>query len=276
MADRLLVVNADDFGLTEGVSTAILEAHRSGVVTATSVLGNGPATRVSLDRLVDHTDLEIGLHGALVGEDPPVLTAVEIPTLVDRRGRLAASWRALLPRLVAGRVDMDDVRRELEAQLLVVSGAGAPVTHANLHQHLQLWPPVGAVLVELAAAHGIGYVRVPSSGGRGPKGRGIQRLTRSLRQAVADGHLNNNDGFLGLDEAGTWTGDDLRMAIGRASGSVVEANVHPGPLDDPDRDRYRWDYRWSDELDALLDPRTAQAVTEAGFTLAGPSAMITP
>ena len=37
---KVLIVNADDFGLTAGVSRGILEAHRSGIVTSTTLLVN--------------------------------------------------------------------------------------------------------------------------------------------------------------------------------------------------------------------------------------------
>ena len=38
LAVRTLIVNADDFGLTRGVSAGILAAHRHGIVTSTTVL----------------------------------------------------------------------------------------------------------------------------------------------------------------------------------------------------------------------------------------------
>jgi chitin disaccharide deacetylase len=94
----LLIVNADDYGLTEGVSTAILRAHRDGIVTSTSVLAIAPAFDRTSGWLAEAPTLGIGAHLALVGEDPPVLTAREIPTLVDGRGRLAMSWRTFLPK----------------------------------------------------------------------------------------------------------------------------------------------------------------------------------
>ena len=40
---RLLIVNADDYGLTAGISLGILRAHREGIVTSASVLAIGPA-----------------------------------------------------------------------------------------------------------------------------------------------------------------------------------------------------------------------------------------
>jgi predicted glycoside hydrolase/deacetylase ChbG (UPF0249 family) len=40
---RELIVNADDFGLTRRVSQGILDAHRNGIVTSTTLLANGSA-----------------------------------------------------------------------------------------------------------------------------------------------------------------------------------------------------------------------------------------
>src|SRR3977135_1076510 len=40
---KRLIVNADDFGLTENVNRGILDAHREGIVTSTTLLANGMA-----------------------------------------------------------------------------------------------------------------------------------------------------------------------------------------------------------------------------------------
>lgn len=268
---RLLVVTADDFGLTVGTSEAIVEAHRSGIVTATSVLGNGPATTRTLALLDDAPGLEVGVHVALVGEDPPVSRAADIPTLVDRRGRLAHSWRILVPRLAVGRVDPADVRRELEAQVALVRAGGRRLTHLNLHQHLQLWPSLRDVVVDAGVRLGIGFVRTPRSARRGPIPWGVRSLAAGLATAIEANGCATSDGFLGLDEAGAWNGLRFRRAVATVEGAVVEANVHPGPTNDPHRHRYGWGYRWGEELAALTDPLTRDAVVRAGFRLVGPS-----
>src|SRR5437867_527342 len=46
---RRLIVNADDFGLTSGVSAGILAAHRHGIVSSTTVLATAPVAGVVLD-----------------------------------------------------------------------------------------------------------------------------------------------------------------------------------------------------------------------------------
>ena len=61
-ATRRLIVNADDFGVTEGVSRGILRAHREGLVTSTTVLASLPA-QPELDAVArDSAGLGLGLH----------------------------------------------------------------------------------------------------------------------------------------------------------------------------------------------------------------------
>lgn len=267
-----LVVTADDYGLTDATSRSVLDAHRHGVVTATSVLAVVPGVEPRLRWLLDEADLSVGVHLALVGEDPPLLGASEIPTLVDDRGRFRPSWRQLSRALVAGRVDPDDIRRELEAQIALVSGAVGRPTHLDTHQHVHLWPSVGAVVIDLARRHGIGAVRVPDATRRGPRGRAVGALARRLRAAVDVAGLARTDRFRGLDEAGCWTSAALCAALadlaGRGSGSV-EINLHPGADDDPDRGRYQWGYGWGDERAAAVAPELAAAIRQHGFELVG-------
>ena len=274
LSGRVLVVTADDFGLTAATSRAIIDAHERGIVTAVSVLGNGPATDATLPLLADHPALEVGVHVALVGEDPPLSPASSIPTLVDRSGRLRTSWRRFVVDLAVGRIDPADVRRELDAQVEVVATGQRPIRHLNMHQHLQLWPLLGTVCLDAAHAHGIGYVRTPGSASLAPRGLAIRGLTERLRRGCAERAVATTESFAGLDEAGRWDVASLVAAIHRGAGASREINVHPGSVADPDRERYRWGYRWGQELAALRDPAVREAVGEAGYRLAGPSALL--
>lgn len=265
---------ADDYGLTDATCRAIIEAHRGGVVTATSVLAVVPGVEARMGWLDDAPTLAVGAHLALVGEDPPLLSAAEIPTLVDGRGRLAASWRRLLPRLMAGWVDPADVRRELATQLELVS-SHRPIGHVDTHQHVHLWPSVGAVVVDLAGSHGAAAVRVPRPSVHGPRSAAMSALADRLERSVRHAGLRSTDRFRGVDEAGRWDLDRLRAAVlGLAQGEgTVEVNTHPGPREDAARSRYRWGYRWADELDALCAPELRHDLDRLGFSLAPPGAL---
>jgi chitin disaccharide deacetylase len=63
---RQLIVNADDFGLTEQVSRGILDAHRDGIVTSTTLMANGAAFDAAVAMSRQAPRLGIGVHLNLV------------------------------------------------------------------------------------------------------------------------------------------------------------------------------------------------------------------
>jgi predicted glycoside hydrolase/deacetylase ChbG (UPF0249 family) len=268
---RLLIVTADDYGLTEPIARGILRGHRDGVVTSTSVLAVGPSVGRTAGWLGDHPDLATGAHLALVGEDPPLLTRREIPTLVGRTGAFPRTWWTFLARAVAGRLDPADVERELDAQMQrLTRDLGLRLTYVDTHLHLHLWPPVTGALVAVAKRWHIDAVRVPSSHAPGPLGSGIRRLSGRLAARLRAAGLASPGGYRGLDEAGRLTLPRFLATLDRlaATGaSTAEINCHPGEADDPARGRYAWNYRWDRELVALTSRELREAIARHGFRL---------
>jgi predicted glycoside hydrolase/deacetylase ChbG (UPF0249 family) len=267
---KLLIVNADDFGLTEGVSRAILRAHRQGIVTSTSALALGPAFAGTSRWLADEPELGVGAHLAVVGEDPPLLSAREVPTLVDRNGRLYLSWRQFLPRAALGRIDPADLGREFSAQLECIEGAGVTIDHLDTHQNLHLWPSVRDVVLDLGRERGIRAIRVTRSARRLLTGRVVRRLSHALvRECDRRGWVYAG-ASTGLDEAGHLDVHGMvaaLSALSRSGASTVELATHPGEHDDPDLSRYEWGYEWGTEADALCSTEVRDALEQHGFQL---------
>ena len=266
----LLVVNADDYGLTEGVSRAILDAHRDGIVTSTSVLALAPGFAPSVGWLQDAPGLGTGAHLAAVGEDPPLLSAREVPTLVDKKGRMWSSWRVFLPRAAAGRIDPDDLRREFGAQIEAIAGAGVTIDHLDTHQNIHLWPMVSDVVLELGEQHGVRTVRVTRSTAKSPVGITVKRLATRLEGQLRERGWVWPEASTGVDEAGCLELGAMVGALSRlaATGArSAELATHPGGADDSARERYRWSYQWEDELAALRSATVRAAVDELGFEL---------
>ena len=267
---RLLVVNADDVGLTAGVCRAVHRGATEGIVTSASVLAVGTAFDEAAARLRDCPGIGVGAHLALVGEDRPLLSAREVPTLVDRTGAFPLSYRTVVLRGAAGRVDPDDVRREFAAQLERVAGIGLPLTHLDTHQHTHLWPTVARVVVELARQHGIGSVRLPASRRRGPLGAGVRVLAARLRTRIDRAGLRTTADHAGLDEAGALDADRFAAALGTlaaAGAPTAEVNTHPGEAGDPELARFAWGYHWDAELQMLTAPATRALVARHGYRL---------
>lgn len=267
--ERLLIVNADDYGLTPGISRAVIDAHHAGVVTSTSVIALGPALDATRRWLDDAPGLGIGAHLAAVGDDPPLLSAREIPTLVDGLGRLPRTWRQFVPLAAAGRIDPDDLHRELGTQLQRLLDTGLALDHLDTHQHLHLWPMVRRVVMDLGALHGIRAIRVTRAGGHSPRRTGARRLARRLELACRHAGWAHPDAS-GPDRSGRLDEPAMVQALFRLActgARTAELVTHPGVPGDPDRRRYRWSYRWEEEHAALLSPAVRRAIDELGFRL---------
>ena len=66
-ARRRLVVNADDFGFTPDVNSGIVEAHRRGILTATTLMANGDAFDDAVRLAREAPSLDVGCHLVLIG-----------------------------------------------------------------------------------------------------------------------------------------------------------------------------------------------------------------
>ena len=62
-----LIVNADDFGLHSAVNAAVIDGHRTGIITSTSLLAGGEAFTEAVSMAKNNPKLGIGVHIALVG-----------------------------------------------------------------------------------------------------------------------------------------------------------------------------------------------------------------
>ena len=147
---KRLIVNADDFGLTRGVTQGILDAHREGIVTSTTLMANGAAFDFAVAASRQAPALGVGVHLNL-SEGIPVSPAGTIPTLVDERGRLHLKPGELLKGLLKGRVDLDEVETELRRQITKILDAGVPATHLDGHKHVHVLPGVAEIFRKIAS-----------------------------------------------------------------------------------------------------------------------------
>lgn len=75
-----LIINADDFGLTPGINKGIIEAHKKGIITSTSLLVGSTYAKEAASLAFEHPKLSIGIHLTILGLKS-VLPYSEIPTL---------------------------------------------------------------------------------------------------------------------------------------------------------------------------------------------------
>jgi predicted glycoside hydrolase/deacetylase ChbG (UPF0249 family) len=205
---RRLIVNADDFGLTPGVSRGILRARRHGIVTSTTLLVTAEIDRGQLAEALD-SGMGLGLHVNLTLGQP--LSGA--PSLVDADGRFLRDAR----RAAAG-ADVGDVEREVQAQIerFQALTARSP-THLDTHHHVGLLAPVAEVV--LAAARRLG---VP-----------VRSQDTAARARARGAGLRTPDHFFG--ESGPdayWTPARTLARLRALPLGVSEFMTHPGLFDD--------------------------------------------
>src|SRR2546428_13953267 len=143
---RRLIVNADDFGLTPGVSAGILAASRHGIVRSTAVRAPAAIDAKSVSALRD-SGLGVGLHVNLTLGRP--LSGAR--SLVDSDGRFVRDARH-----AAARADAKDVEREVTAQIeKFTSLMRRRPTHLDTHHHVGLLTPVATVILDAARRLGV-------------------------------------------------------------------------------------------------------------------------
>ena len=147
-ARKQLVVNADDFGFTPDVNQGIVEAHRGGILTATTLMANGAAFDDAVRLARETPTLDIGCHLVLVGGRSLVTGKAFPPTVVPTAGGAGRGARSA-PTM--------NWRRRCGAS----STAGIQPTHLDTHKHTHLAPPVLEAVARLGEEFGIRWVRRP-------------------------------------------------------------------------------------------------------------------
>lgn len=133
MKKKQLIVNADDYGHTEGVSAGIREAHLHGLVSSTSAMMNRPYVRQALaDALELAPRLGLGVHLCLTA-GKPLLPPEKVPSLVQPDGTFfrESEFVARLPL-----ISVEEVKAEWQAQVdLFCRLLGRAPDHLDSHHH---------------------------------------------------------------------------------------------------------------------------------------------
>lgn len=153
---KVLVVNADDLGISAGVNRGIVASHACGLVTSASLIANLPAFDDAVRRIGVCPRLGVGVHLNLTCGRPLLDSGKS--SLTDRDGNFHPP-RRLLARLSIGAVRRAEVEDELAAQLRRVLEAGIRVTHLDTHHNVHLHPLVARCVCALAQRAEIGWVR---------------------------------------------------------------------------------------------------------------------
>lgn len=155
-----VILNGDDFGVSEEVNHAMVAAFRRGVLSSCSLIVTGDAAPHAVKLARENPGLAVGLHLVTVlGKS--VLPPKEIPALVDRNGYFPSDPAIAGLRYFFCPTARKQLKRELSAQFEQFRATGLSASHVDSHLHMHVHPVVFDAAVDLARKHGIRGMRLP-------------------------------------------------------------------------------------------------------------------
>ncbi|MDR0217517.1 MAG: chitin disaccharide deacetylase [Enterobacteriaceae bacterium] len=248
----LLIVNADDLGLSKAVNYGIIEAHRNGIVTSTTAMMNMPNIEHAAELVAEYPTLAIGLHFVLTAGKP----FSSMPSLV-REGVLG-KWLWDIEK--AGELPLDEIMAELACQYAqFVTLFGRRPSHIDSHHHVHMFPDLYPLVAEFAreksialrAGHGLisenAEVQLP-------------RGTDYFSMRFYDDSYGDSDGV----------SDELFLSIldevEKREYHTIEVMCHPAFIDN-DLLASQYAYQRLDELEVLTSKSLKAAILARGYQL---------
>ena len=244
---RRLIVNADDFGRTPGVTDGTLEAHRNGIVTSATVMvlerAAPESVRLALERA---PRLSLGLHFVLTGGGAPAAAPASVATLAPG-GRFVRRAQEL-PR----ELPEEEIRRELRAQLAIFEAlAGRPPSHLDSHHHVALHASVAPVFAQAARERGLP----------------VRGVTAHAREVLRQAGLAVPDHFLESFYGDRATAENLRTLLARLQDGTSELMCHPGYADQALVAGSSYAKEREREVEILCDPAIPKLLQKYGIQL---------
>ena len=235
MQNKLIIINADDFGLSDSVNNAVAEAFKKGLISDTTMLANGSAFNpaVALANERGFAD-KVGIHFNLTEGEPLTDEIKHCPAFCEN-GLFHNRINRLKP---LNSAEKAAVYKELTAQAKKVKTAGLSIDHADSHHHIHTAVFIAPIVFRICREYGIDKIRIHRNIGNISSRK---RIIKSLYNRV-------------LCKRGFKTTDYFGSLADIANGKLpdnLEIMVHP-------------DY---DKDGVLIDRRGAPDPTPKGVTL---------
>jgi predicted glycoside hydrolase/deacetylase ChbG (UPF0249 family) len=265
-----LIVNADDYGHTPGVSAGIRESHLRGIVTSTTCMMNMLDAEAALRQAAQECPrLGLGVHLVLT-TGTPLLNVSQVDSLVDGNQSFPGESE-MIARLAS--LDLAQVRAEWQAQVeRFVAITGHAPDHLDSHHHISyLSPGLFEIMLELAREYRCAI--------RFPTGETAEDMLSDFPPAYAQECLERNarlaqefqvphpDHFLKSFYGEDATRIALHNLLANLPEGVTEIMCHPGYVDQELLNTSTYHLGRANELSILTDPRILELIRENNIEL---------
>lgn len=262
--DRLLIINADDFGLNTNVNGAVAELFRQRRITSTTVMVTAADYQNALALSRKQSGFSCGVHLSLTSDhmddgSRPVSTPADIPSLLGHNQRFHPDRDEFFEHALP-----EEAYLEAKAQIRQALADGIDVTHIDSHEGaLQLRPEFAEIYVRLAAEF-----RLPVRAGSRLLLRQMGILDDWVGTIRMQGiHVPDNLIYIPIDSLQSYSEKEEYTSelLTQLPTGITEIYFHPTlpshVADDRAEENYRqvrqWDYRFlvSDRLQRILQDK---------------------
>ncbi len=231
-----VVFHADDFGWSPGTNEGIVDSHKHGILTSTSVIATMPGLKDAVRRRDEAPGLGYGAHLSLnLGR--PISAPESVNLLLDRNGYFQYSYFHHL-RKSRNKRYLDQVRREISAQLVKLGDLGFRLDHANSQSHTHMIPRIRDLFEEVLQEFSIRHLRCSVEPWHGrPRIRNPMNFVKCLTLETLDTFGSTPPGtvqFVGIRHSGLMDTQTMVGYLRHLKSGTWEIASHPGTgeLDD--------------------------------------------
>ena len=219
---RILIINADDFGMCHSVNEAIIATLSEGLACSTTLMVPCPWALHAIHFLKDHPEIPFGVHLTAISEWPdyrwgPTTPREKVPSLVDETGYF---YRFERMSEFFTQINLHELEIEFRNQIEIVLAANLKPTHLDWHaMRIDTREKIWDLFFKLAREYGLA-LRV----------RGQGWIEKIQRQGLPTVDYDFLDSYL-LDPA--WKTEKYIGHLRELPAGLSEWAVHPG-LDTPE------------------------------------------
>jgi chitin disaccharide deacetylase len=272
---KKVIVTGDDFGLALPVNEAIVEAHKSGILTTASLMVGEKFAQDAIEKARQLPSLKVGLHLVVV-EGRPVSEPGRIADLVDGSGAFSSN----LGRSGFKYFFYPGIRKQLEteirAQFEAFHKTGFVLDHVNAHNHMHFHPTVLRLILKVGKEYGLKAMRLPNE----PPIRSWKATRRSpgsrlcswiflcpwlivMKCLLRRTGIRHNDYLFGMTDSGFMTLDLALGFVRNLPAGITELCFHPATCRSAEIDSTMPNYQHQEEFKALTSEALLKALKES-------------
>jgi len=274
MAQKRLIITADDFGVSASVNRTVMAGWQNGLLTSASLMVTGAAFDEAVALARQNPGLQVGLHLTLV-QGRSAARHTGFPSLTHHDGTFPNDPVLAGMRMFFLKALKKQIEAEIEAQIETFLATGLPLTHINGHLNIHMHPTVFSILCRLMPKYGISTFRLSRerlSIELGISGRTLEKAVHAFIFGKLAKHclpelkmrkIGCADEVKGTLNSGRLTEEYLLQCLDTLQEGLTEIYFHPADPDTPEMP----DYRQVEETAAISGEKVRKKIKALGITL---------